>query len=73
MDNEANKLIEELRYRTGVGWDICKEAYDYAVKRNGSLNMMIAYVKARTFALYHSGSFDSKVDMFLKGLESEDS
>lgn len=71
MDKQQDKIIEELRYRTGVGWAICKEAYDYAMKRNASLNMMIAYVKARTFALYHSGSFDDKVDMFLKGIERD--
>lgn len=71
MDSEVRNTIEELARRTGVGRAMCKEAYEYAMARNGNFNMMLAYIKAKSLASYVT-PFEAKVNMFLKGLESEE-
>lgn len=63
------ETIGLLRAKTGVGMQLCKEAFDYAKQRHGDMNMMIAYIKAKSFALYSGGSFDDKVAMFMRGME----
>lgn len=65
-----NETIRKLREKTGVGTQMCKDAFNYAKQRNGNFNMMIAYLKAMSLASYVR-PFDAKVDMFLKGLEEE--
>lgn len=69
--NTPYDLINKLRSYTGVGMAMCKDAYKYAVSRDGGYNMMLAYVKAKSLAVYFSGTFDEKVDMFLRGLEKD--
>lgn len=48
---EAYDTINCLRYDTGCSFQVCKDAYNYSMKHDGSYGMMVAYCKAMLFAI----------------------
>lgn len=60
--------IKELRDRTGCSLKTCKEAWEYAEKRNGGLQMAMAYCKAKSLAVKTQCSFDERVNRFLESM-----
>ena len=53
----------ELRNETGCPLKACKDALIYS---NGDKDLAIAYLKAKYLAVHFSGSFDEKVQGFLR-------
>lgn len=62
----SKNLLTRLRNETNCGVEMCKDAIKYAEKHNGGYDMMVAYLKAKTLAVYHRGSFDDRVLYIMK-------
>ena len=66
---EKEIFVKDLHDKTGCMWQDCYDAYDYMIEHNGNRDMAIAYLKAKSFAVYYRGPFDEKVQHFLKKSE----
>ena len=69
IPKEAYDMIQQLRQDTGVGYQMCRDAYRYTIKRGGNYSMMVAYIKAKVFAV-NTGDmpFDKRVERFMRDL-----
>ena len=56
----------ELRAATGCGLTMCKDALRYAESHGGGKEMVMAYLKAKTFAVKISCGFDVRVQRFMQ-------
>lgn len=56
----------ELRAATGCELVMCKDALRYAESHGGGKEMATAYLKAKTFAVKTSCSFDARVQRFMQ-------
>jgi hypothetical protein len=60
----------ELRNISHCPLLMCKAALKYATEHNDNDYMAIAYLKAKTFAVKTNCSFDERVQLFMRGVES---
>ncbi len=66
MPEDDFYIISQLRTDCGVGFQLAKDAYRYAKSHNGDYDMMVAYIKAKVFAV-NTGNmpFDKRVERFM--------
>lgn len=69
VDEKGYEVICQLKTDTGCSFQMCKNAYDYAIAHKGDYSMMIAYCKAKVVAVEARIPFDARVQEFMKDVK----
>ncbi len=69
LTEEEYYTISQLKADTGCGFQMCKDAYRYAESHNGGYGMMVAYCKAKLYAVKTNVPFHTRIERFMEDMK----